>query len=244
MLLAFLSDIHGNLPALKSALADAKKRGADKIYCAGDLVGYGPFPDEVCQLLAEKNIATIMGNYDVKALAALRRPEDFKKGMKPGKWKILNWTRKHIGSTSAKFLASLPDCRRETLAVRFRLLMVHGSPLSVEDTIYPSITRHGLERKLSGEKTDILVCGHTHIPFIKRVAGITVVNCGSAGQPVDGDPRPSYALINIEKEESPSVRIIRFAYPYEELIKAIKDSSLPRGLANDFRNGDKKGEPI
>jgi predicted phosphodiesterase len=243
MLLAFLSDIHGNLPALKSALADAKRRGAYKIYCAGDLVGYGPFPDEVCKLLAEENIATITGNYDVKALAALHRPKDSKKGMKPGKWKILNWTRKHISSTSAKFLANLPDCRRETLFGRFRLLIVHGSPVSPEDTIYPSITRYSLEKKLSGEKTDIIVCGHTHIPFVKRFAGITVVNCGSAGQPIDGDPRPSYALINIDKKKPPSVAIIRFRYPYEELIRAIEDSSLPHGLASDFRNGDKKREP-
>ena len=242
MLLAFFSDIHGNLPALKAALADAKRRGADRLYCAGDLVGYGPFPDEVCRLLAEKKIPTILGNYDAKALAALRRPEDFKKGMKPGKWKILNWTRKHIGSASAKFLEGLPDCRRETLAGRFRLFVVHGSPLSVEDTIYPSITRRGLEGKLSGEKPDILVCGHTHIPFVKRFARIIVVNCGSVGQPLDGDPRPSYALMDIEKGGSPTVRIIRFTYPYEELAKAIENSSLPPILANDFRKGDKKRE--
>ncbi len=54
MRLAFLSDIHGNLPGLREAVADAKKRGAGKIYCAGDLVGYAPFPDEVCRYIAEE----------------------------------------------------------------------------------------------------------------------------------------------------------------------------------------------
>jgi putative phosphoesterase len=242
MLVAFISDIHGNLPALEAALTDAHVRGAERIYCAGDLTGYGPFPAEVCHLLAEKQITTIIGNYDAKVIAALHRSAALKEGMKPGKWKILEWTYRQINADAQRFLSSLPPLHRETLAGRFELLMVHGSPVSVEDTIYPSITPYGLKKKLAGTGLDILVCGHTHIPFVRRLAGALVVNCGSAGHPVDGDPRPAYALLKIQQGKPPSARIIRFDYPKAGLLRAIERSSLPQGLSIDFSEGNKKRE--
>lgn len=242
MLIAFISDIHGNLPALEAALTDARDRGAEKVYCAGDLTGYGPFPGEVCRIIAEKQITSIIGNYDAKVIAALHRSADLKEGMKPGKWKILDWTCRQIDGDAQRFLSSLPPLHHETLADRFKLLMVHGSPLSPVDTIYPSITPYGLKKKLAGTRLDILVCGHTHIPFVRRVAGILIVNCGSAGHPVDGDPRPAYALVKMQQGKSPSARIIRFDYPKAALFRAIERSSLPRGLSADFSEGNKKRE--
>ncbi len=242
MLVAFLSDIHGNLPALEAALTDARIQGAEKIYCAGDLTGYGPFPREVCRTLYENQIVTITGNYDAKVIAALHRSADLKENMKPGKWKILEWTCSQIDGDAQKFLSSLPLCHRETLAGRFELLMVHGSPVSAEDTIYPSITPFALKKKLAGTTVDLLICGHTHIPFVKHVAATLVVNCGSTGQPVDGDPRPAYALLKIQQGKPPSARIIRFDYPKEGLLRAIERSSLPRSLSADFSEGNKKKE--
>lgn len=242
MHVAFISDIHGNLPALEAALTDARVRGAEKIYCAGDLTGYGPFPAEVCRVLAGNKITTIIGNYDAKVIAALHRSADLKGAMKPGKRKILEWTSRQIGGDTRRFLSSLPALHRETLGCEFELLMVHGSPVSLEDGIYPSITPYGLKRKLAGTSVDILVCGHTHIPFVRRVAGTLVVNCGSAGHPVDGDPRPAYALVKIQQGRPPSARIIRFDYPKAELFRAIERSSLPQSLSADFREGDKKRE--
>ena len=120
--------------------------------------------------------------------------------------------------------------------------MAHGSPISREDTVYPSVTRYALEKKLAGERPDILVCGHTHIPFIKKIAGINVINCGSTGQPVDGDPHPSYALLHLKQTGALSGRIIRFSYPQAELLRAIESSSLPHYLADDFISCGKKRE--
>jgi len=244
MLIAFISDVHGNLPALSAAVVDARKRGAERIYCAGDLVGYGPFPDQVCRFHADEKITTISGNYDAKVLSLLADSDELEKKMKPGKLRILRWTCRHISQTSQRFLAALPSFHREVLSDHTELLMVHGSPVSWDDVIYPSITRNALEGKLAGEHPQILVCGHTHVPFIKKIAGVTVVNCGSVGQPVDGDPRPSYALVRVENTGRLSSRIIRFSYPREELIRAIKDSSLPSDLAENFQNGVKKREKL
>jgi putative phosphoesterase len=240
MLIACLSDIHGNLPALSAAVADAEKRGADAVYCAGDLTGYGPFPEEVCEFLRARKIATISGNYDLKVLEAARDPARFEKKMKPFKWKVLDWTAKHVGGNGRKYLAGLDTAWRETLPRGISFLMVHGSPLSDEDTIYPSITGWGLRQKLDGERPDILVCGHTHIPFVKRVGGTLVVNCGSAGLPVDGDPRPAYALIRTTRGAKPTGRIVRFSYPVDEVTGRLERSSLPQALIEDFTRGNKK----
>jgi putative phosphoesterase len=242
MLIACLSDIHGNLPALSAAVADAERRGADAIYCAGDLTGYGPFPAGVCEFLKKRDITTISGNYDLKVLDVRRDRAGFKKKMKPFKWKVLSWTGKNLGAKGRKYIGRLDEEHRERFADGISLLMVHGSPLSDGDTIYPSITQRGLRRKLDGEPVDVLVCGHTHIPFVRTIAGTLVVNCGSAGQPVDGDPRPAYALIRIERGAKPAGRIVRFSYPVDEVVAALERSSLPKRLITDFTEGNKKRE--
>ena len=110
----------------------------------------------------------------------------------------------------------------------------------MDDAIYPSVTQQGLKAKLSDARPDILVCGHTHIPFVKRVNRILVVNCGSAGHPVDGDPRPSYALVRTERSAVPRGRIIRFDYDRDLTITALKKTSLPKGLRKDFAGGIKR----
>jgi predicted phosphodiesterase len=242
MLIACLSDLHGNLPALRAAVADAERRGAKAVYCAGDLTGYGPFPSLVCEFLAARGIVTIAGNYDRKVLEMIGDANRFETKMKPAKWRILSWTGRHLDAKARRYIAGLPAAHRETLPGGATLLMVHGSPLGEEDTIYPSITAWGMRRKLDGERVDILVCGHTHIPFARRIGGTLVVNCGSAGQPVDGDPRPPYALVNVARGARPTARIVRFSYPVEEVTGALERTSLPRHLIEDFTKGNKKRE--
>ena len=109
----------------------------------------------------------------------------------------------------------------------------------MDDTIYPSITVRGLQAKLGNARPDILVCGHTHIPFVKRIAGVLVVNCGSAGHPVDGDPRPAYALVCAEEGTVPRGRIVRFEYDRNWTIQALERTSLPKELKKDFAEGAK-----
>jgi diadenosine tetraphosphatase ApaH/serine/threonine PP2A family protein phosphatase len=154
--------------------------------------------------------------------------------MKPFKWKVLNWTVKQLGGKERRYLAGLETTYRETLTGDIAYLMVHGSPISDKDTIYPSVTARGLRQKLDDERPDILVCGHTHIPFVKRLAGTLVVNCGSVGQAIDGDPRPSYALVRIARGVKSAGRIVRFSYPVREVVAAIERSTLPKYLVDDF----------
>jgi len=241
MLIAFISDIHGNLPALEAALADAKGRGAGRIVCCGDMTGFGPFPDEVCKLLAKRRIPAIAGNYDLKTLDAAARGKPDAKETAGKKSRILWWTVENLSRRSRLYLSGLPDrLDLQIPAGEHRFLVVHGSPVSASDAIYPSVTRQGLAMKLGGESPDVLVCGHTHIPFVRRNGGILVVNCGSAGHPVDGDPRPSYALVRVERGAAVRARIVRFDYERERTLAALEKSALPKGLRDDFSGGNKR----
>ncbi len=239
MLIALISDIHGNLPALEAAVADAQAHGASRLICAGDMTGYGPFPDEVCRFLEERRIPAIIGNYDRKVIEAAKRGASAAARMKKKKRKILLWTAAHLSKQSRRYLAGLPEHIARRLPGGTKLLIVHGSPISMEDTIYSSITGRGLQTKLGGARPDIFVCGHTHIPFVKRVGGVLVVNCGSAGNPVDGDPRPAYALLQAEAGAAPRGRIVRFDYDRDRTIAALGKEALPKALQKDFAEGSK-----
>jgi putative phosphoesterase len=239
VLIGFVSDIHGNLPALEAAFADAKARGARRVLCAGDLTGYGPFPNEVCRFLEGRRIPAILGNYDRKAIEVAKQGRSATARMKEKKRKILLWTVAHLDDWARSYLAGLPDHLILRVPGGRKVLVVHGSPLSMDDTIYPSVTNQGLKAKLSDGRPDILVCGHTHIPFVKRVNGTLVVNCGSTGHPVDGDPRPAYALVRAEQGTVPRGRIVRFEYDRSRTVAALKKTSLPKDLGRDFIEGNK-----
>ena len=240
MLISFISDIHGNLPALEAAVADAKKKGANRIICAGDITGYGPFPDNVCHFLQKGQIPAIIGNYDQKVVKTAKQGTSSTADMKKKKREILLWTVRNINNQNRKYLSNLPHYLDLKLPGGKNILVVHGSPVSMEDAIYPSITKLGLEKKLREKRPNVLICGHTHIPFIKRIGGILVVNCGSAGHPVDGDPRPSYALVQVEPGSKPSGRIVRFDYDRDKIITMLKKTSLPDELQKDFLEGNKR----
>lgn len=242
MRVAFFSDIHGNLPALQTAYADARDRAVQGFYCAGDLIGYGPYPSEVCRFVRDHSFVTIKGNYDAKVIEAINNYKYLKENLKPGKWKILNWTRKRISTEIRTYLESLPEIWREELPGGLKLLMAHGSPISPSDTIYPSVTDHALIKFLDGEEPHILVVGHTHIPFVARIGRMLVINCGSLGQPVDGDPRGAYAIGTIESGSLARAEIIRFDYPMDDIIQALRCNELPAYLASDLREGKKRRE--
>src|SRR5512137_757052 len=128
--MAFVSDIHGNLPALEAGVADAKARGAGQVVCAGDMTGYGPFPDGVCRFLEERRIPAIIGNYDRKVIDVAKQGRSAAARMKEKKRKILLWTVVHLDDGSRSYLARLPDHLTLRVPGGRKALVVHGSPLS------------------------------------------------------------------------------------------------------------------
>src|SRR5271157_187287 len=125
MLIAFISDVHGNLPALNTAVADAKAQGVNKIICAGDVSGYGPFPSEVCSFLEENNIPTISGNYDCKVLDVIKKGKSAAAKLQKKKKGLLIWTAKNVRKSAQQFLEALPASIEEELPVGRKLLVIH-----------------------------------------------------------------------------------------------------------------------
>jgi putative phosphoesterase len=215
MRVAILSDVHANISALEAALADLERRAAKVVLVAGDVVGDGAHPSEVVALLRRRAIPTIRGNVERKVMevAALRPSEVALLAKK--KDADLVWTAKCLGREDLDWLRSLPPSLDLRLAGSC-LLLVHGSPLGDTDYVYPSLTARALAAKLGAERPDVLACGHSHIPFTRRIAGVMVINAGSVGRPVDGDPRGSYALVDLELGRIARARIVRFPYPIQQ----------------------------
>jgi putative phosphoesterase len=224
---AVITDIHGNLPALEAALFRIEEIGPEAIYCGGDLVGYGPWPNEVCRLIEDRGIPTIYGNYDY-AIArdeedcgcAYVTPHDRELGQRS-----VEWTLRHTDQRSKDFMRDLPfDLRFEFGSKRIRL--VHGSPRKVNEYLFEDKPARTFERIAAEADCDILVFGHTHKPWIAGYGGVVFVNCGSVGKPKDGDPRGAFALLE-ETEAGVAARIERFEYDAEYASREVVAAGLP-----------------
>lgn len=245
MKIALLSDVHANLPALRVALAVARRVGAERVVVAGDLVGDGPHPLEVVQALRQLGAECIRGNVDRKVLRVAARKRRLAKGLRnpDGQKRNRAWTAARLCQSpdALDWLRSLPPALRLEVGVR-PVLVVHGSPRGDTDYVYPTLTPPALRAKLEpveGERPAVLVCGHSHLPFARAVDGVLVINCGSVGRPADGDPRGSLALLEVDGATA-RARLIRFAYPLEPLINDLSAREVPGIDAEQYRLGVKR----
>lgn len=246
MRVAFLSDIHANLPALEAALRVVDHLGAERIFVAGDLVGDGPHPAEVVAALRNRDAECIRGNVDRDVLALATSGKKLGKLLREtGKQKSNRaWTALRLRERPDElaWLAALPAERRVTLG-SFETLVVHGSPRGDTDYLYPSLTPAALAGKLEpleGFSPDVLVCGHSHVPFARRIAGVLVLNGGSVGRPADGDPRGTLAIVDFPEAGSPRPGLVRFAYPVDDLLDDLTARAVPAIDPQDYRLGVKR----
>jgi putative phosphoesterase len=237
--IAFLSDIHSNYPALCRALEKGRKLGASRFIIAGDVVGAGPHPVEVIRHLKGQRIPAIRGNVDRKVLQAGSRRRELKEKLQDRKNGHLAWTAMQLGKAEREWLENLPP-ELVIASEAGEILVVHGSPQGDTDYIYPSITRAGLLSKLEGRNPAVLVCGHSHVPFSRSVAGVRILNCGSVGRPVDGDPRGTFGILEIGDGDNIRAKIIRFAYPVEHVAGDLESRRVPGAKPDEYRVGIKK----
>jgi hypothetical protein len=121
--------------------------------------------------------------------------------------------------------------------------VVHGSPRNAYDYVFPSVTARSMVAFFpDGDRPDVLVAGHTHLPFVRRAGGVLVVNAGSAGKPIDGDPRVQWALIEVVDGRA-RARIRRVAYPVEETLAAMKKVKMRKGLVKALRASMRRWPP-
>jgi putative phosphoesterase len=224
---AVITDIHANLPALDAALARIDELGVDSVFCGGDLVGYGPWPNEVCRVIEEREIPTIYGNYDYAiardeedCMCAYRTPNERELGQQS-----VNWTLEHTDQRSKDFMRELPfDLRFELAGKRVRL--VHGSPRKVNEYLFEDKPAKTFERIAAGSDADVLVFGHTHKPWVDDYGGVRFVNCGSVGKPKDGDPRGGFAVLEVS-DGAVEARIERFDYDATLAAREVAAAGLP-----------------
>jgi predicted phosphodiesterase len=244
---AILSDIHGNLEALQSVLADIKQQECDQIVCLGDIIGYGPDP-QACLDIVTGFDACILGNHD---LAALFDPEGFSNAAE----QAILWTRQQMESGDTpencfrrlEFLAHLPRTRREG-----PLMFVHGSVRNpINEYVFPEdvYNRRKMEKLFSMIQRTCFQ-GHTHVPGIftsemkflrpdeisyryRLTDEKVMINVGSVGQPRDGDWRSCYVIL-----EEPNVTFRRVDYDVDKTAQRIYNiPELDRFLGDRLKDG-------
>lgn len=228
---AVITDIHANLPALQAVLARIDELAVDATYCGGDLVGYGPHPNEVCAAIAERAIPTIYGNYDYAIARDLEdcgcayiSPHDRELGQQS-----IDWTLAHTDQSSKEFMRALPFDLRLDLG-EHAVRLVHGSPRKVNEYLFEDKPASLYERLAVAEDAHALVFGHTHKPWIHDFGGVRFVNCGSVGKPKDGDPRAAFALLEAT-DEGVRASIERVAYDAAAVAREVAAAGLPTELA-------------
>jgi predicted phosphodiesterase len=247
---ALISDVHANLPALEAVLADiAGRPEVAAAYHLGDLVGYAPWPNETVQLLQERRIAGIAGNYDSTV------GTDYKhcgcKYEDPRQEELshlsFEWTKRHTSLETKRYLAALPF--RLDLkplgghATGPTVVLVHGTPTL--NTVYWTEDRPDSfclkMAELAGAKSgDVIAFGHTHVPWRREVQVIHFVNTGSVGRPKDGDWQAGYVLLEVG-EADVRVEFVRVRYDVEQAMRGIRESELPDDFAEYLRTG---GRPV
>ncbi len=242
-----LSDIHANIDALDAVLTDAAREGYERVVVLGDLVGYGAEPNQVIERVrALEPAAIIRGNHD-KVAAGVESAD----GFNPTAQRSANWTRDALTEENREFLRALQP---GPVAIDALTLICHGSPVDEDTYIF---TETDVVEALTVSIRPVCLFGHTHLPLAVALSPDRVlepifhgprdrqsvrfeegwrylVNPGSVGQPRDGDPRASYAVLDTDARE---IEVSRVTYPVEQASERILSAGLPQILGHRLALG-------
>ena len=199
-MLAILSDIHGNLPALQVVMKDALSRGCDRFISLGDVVGYYAQPGECIDLLSEHNVINILGNHDSYLVNNTNCPRSRAVSS------IIDYHKKIVNSTQLYWLKKSRSFLQEGTT-----LFVHGGPEDPQDQYLYTVSS-----KIFPDGVDTLFSGHTHVQVLVNFDGKIYCNPGSVGQPRDGDVRAAYAIMKKEK-----ITLHRVSYDIDRTVAAM-----------------------
>lgn len=225
MRFAVLGDVHSNIFALKNVLEDIKNQKVDFIISTGDLVGYMPFPNEVIEMIRENRILVVQGNHDrfiahsntvgnemIESMTA----EEIQSNASAA---FTNWV---ITNENKNYLYNLPE-QLKINCNEFTALIVHGSPRDIGEYLYEDA--HNLAELSKEFDEDIIICGHTHMPYHYRTNNKHFINAGSVGKPKHGSPQASYVIVTVE-EKSVRSETAYVKYDTECMIKAIEGNRM------------------
>ena len=245
MKVAFISDMHGNLEALSTVIRDIDNNSdINFICCTGDVVGYYPHPLECIDIVRKQCKHAIKGNHD--EVVTDKNFDKQKSWFNPIAAAALTWTREKLikadSATYFSYLESLP-VSKEILIEDKKVLLAHGTPEDKwEYFLYPFwLDKPPPDQKITLgkwlKKWDLVVIGHTHQPFIYKYRKKVVLNPGSVGQPRDGNPKASYAVVDINTSKI-QAEIIRLEYDIKETCKALIQAGLHEYLCERLLSGN------
>ena len=233
--IVLISDVHANLPALEAVFEHAGRIGYDFIWNLGDYVGYGPYPQEVVQVLRNREALAVVGNYDLKVLDFDKKKKKWKRTKNPIKYQAFRWARRHLDKKSRAYLAGLPLNLRVPWQNR-RILLTHASPDSKEEPISPLTSSDRLRELGMIAEADLILSGHSHQEFQADIDHCQFINPGSVGRPGDGDPRASYALLEMQGGRV-RPRFFRVTYDVDRTVGALREKGLPEIFEQVFLQG-------
>lgn len=213
----FMSDLHGNLPALQSVRDSFPDY--DAVFVAGDLCLEGPCPAEVLDLLSDSGWTLVMGNTDYDIVVT-------SESAKPLKRERVEWTRHELGAERLDRLAALPFSAVCESAGSETVLVVHANPLNMDVQLHPTMSASDLAPYLADVHSPIVVFGHLHTPYIRPVDGLVLVDVSSVGHPKDRDHRAAYTIITWDGGRR-SIQQVRVPYDLEEAVALLRKSDMP-----------------
>ena len=230
MKVAVISDIHGNIYALMKTLEDIDEQKVDKIICLGDLVGYGPHPNEVVALIKRREIPCIKGNYDASVVDG---DYTYIRNTAINSF-ALPWATNEVRIANKYFLDSLPTSLNYTFnGVNF--LFTHGSPNAINDYLFEDAAN--TIEVMNKLEDNVLVCAHTHIPCAKKYGDKLLINVGSVGKPKIGKPNPTYAIIEIEENGEVKVTFRYLEYEFKRIVKDCTMLNFLPAITSSYETG-------
>lgn len=231
MKIAAISDIHGNIYALMKVLEDIDDQKVDLIVCLGDLVGYGPHPNEVVALIKRREIPCIKGNYDASVVDG---GFTFIRDTSINSF-ALPWACDEVRASNKYYLSQLPLFLNYDIN-GVKLKFTHGSPNSISEYLFED--KENTEEVMNNLEEDILVCAHTHIPSCKKFDSKLFINVGSVGKPKIGRPNATYCIINIDDNKKIDVKFRELEYEFKRIVKDTQMLRFPNQLISSYESGN------
>ncbi len=236
--IAVFGGVYNNALALEAVIEDAKSRGAEALYCLGDLGGFGPHPDAVWPLLVEHGVWCIAGNYDISIRED--RP-DCGCGYADERDNLYaqmayDYTRENTSDEFKEWMNTFPDHILLKMGEK-TVRMVHGSPLAVNEFLWESTPDEALKVRLEASGTDLLLCTHTGLHWEREIDGRRLVNVGAIGRPAnDGRTEVWYAILR-ESEGGVETEFVPVAYDHETLARQMREENLPESFVETILTG-------
>jgi predicted phosphodiesterase len=233
MRVAFVSDVHGNLPALEGVLAELARRGPfDTTVGGGDYVFGGAYPGECLAEIRRSGWPCVRGNTDEWVVEAATNGSVPAQGYEPEQAHtaalraVDAWAADRLDDDDIAFLESLPLDWRATGPSGQTLAFVHATPWSTHPVVMPDADEATAQRMLDAAGTDVLLYGHIHIAYVRRVGAHTLACVGSVGMPFDGDPRSCF-LIATDEGGGWQLEHVRVPYDRDAYVATLLASGLP-----------------